>query len=285
VDAVREWRRPLDGSVGLVPTMGALHEGHLSLVRRARTECDHVAASLFVNPAQFGPGDDLGRYPRDLARDQRQLRETGCDLLFAPAALAMYPPGCDTVVEPGAVAAGLEGERRPGHFRGVATVVAKLFNIFTPTRAYFGRKDAQQLAVIQKLAADLNWGVQVVPCETIRAADGLAHSSRNAYLSPGERAAAPVLFHALEAARRRFLAGERDAEALREAMLDVLAAEPLATTDYVSVADPCTLRELGLVESRALVSLAVRIGGTRLIDNVLLSNATLGACGPALLLR
>ena len=273
VDAVREWRRSLDGSVGLVPTMGSLHEGHLSLVRRARGECDHVAASLFVNPTQFGPGDDLGRYPRDLPRDQRLFQETGCDLLFAPAAQEMYPPGCDTVVEPGAVAARLEGERRPGHFRGVATVVSKLVNIVTPTRAYFGRKDAQQLVVIQKMVADLNVDVVVVPCETIRAPDGLALSSRNAYLSPEERAAAPVLYRALEAARCRFQAGERDAAALRAAMLEVLATETLATTDYVSVADPCTLRELARVESRALASLAVRIGATRLIDNVLMADA------------
>ena len=269
IAAVREWRHPLKGSVGLVPTMGALHEGHLSLVRRARAECDHVAASLFVNPKQFGPGDDLGRYPRDLPRDQRLLQETGCDLLFAPSAQEMYAPDCDTVVEPGAVAASLEGEQRPGHFRGVATVVSKLFNLVTPTRAYFGRKDAQQLAVIQKMVADLSWDVVVVACETMRGPDGLALSSRNAYLSPAERAAAPVLYHALDGARRRFRAGERDAAALRAAMVEVLANEPLAATDYVSVADPCTLRELARVESRALVSLAVRIGETRLIDNVL----------------
>ena len=273
IAAVHEWRGRLAGSVGLVPTMGALHEGHLSLVRRARAECDHVVASVFVNPTQFGPGDDIRSYPRDLPRDERLLRETGCDLLFAPAAREMYPPDSDTVVEPGAVAASLEGERRPGHFRGVATVVSKLFNIVTPTRAYFGRKDAQQLAVIQKMVADLNVDVVVVPCETIRDSDGLALSSRNSYLSPNERAAAPVLYHALESARRRFRAGERDAAALREAMLEVLANEPLATTDYVSVADPRTLRELPRVEAGALVSLAVRIGSTRLIDNVLLPDA------------
>jgi pantoate--beta-alanine ligase len=268
IAAVREWRRRLGGRVGLVPTMGALHEGHLSLVRRARAECDHVAASLFVNPTQFGPREDLARYPRDLPRDRRLLEGTGCDLLFAPTPAEMYPDGFDTRVEPGAVAAPLEGERRPGHFSGVATVVLKLFHIFEPTRAYFGRKDAQQLAVIRKVVADLDVNVEVVPCDTVREPDGLAMSSRNAYLSPEERAAAPVLHRALLAARKRFEEGERDAETLRETMLEVLAKEPLARTDYVSVADPLTLRELERVATGALASLAVRFGSTRLIDNL-----------------
>jgi len=250
--------------------MGALHEGHLSLVRRARAECDQVVASVFVNPTQFGPREDLTRYPRDPGRDQRLLEEARCDLLFIPAPEEMYPPASDTFVEPGAVAAPLEGERRPGHFRGVATVVLKLFNIVAPTRAYFGRKDAQQLAVIRKMVADLNVDVLVVPCATVREPDGLALSSRNAYLSPEERAAATVLYRALGSAGRCFQAGERDAAALRAAMLDVLVAEPGARTDYVSVADPLTLRELERVETHALLSLAVRIGGTRLIDNVVL---------------
>jgi pantoate--beta-alanine ligase len=254
--------------------MGALHQGHLSLVRRARAECDHVVASLFVNPAQFGPGEDLARYPRDRPRDERLLEETGCDLLFAPPPEEMYPRGFDTHVEPGAVAGPLEGERRPGHFRGVATVVLKLFHVVAPTRAFFGRKDAQQLAVIRKMAADLDLDVAVVPCETVREPDGLAMSSRNAYLSPGERAKAPVLQRALAAARERFRAGERDAATLRAAMLEVLAAEPLAATDYVSVADPLSLRELERAEPGALVSLAVRLGGTRLIDNLLLPSST-----------
>ncbi len=268
IAAVREWRRRLGGRVGLVPTMGALHEGHLSLVRRARAECDHVAASLFVNPTQFGPREDLARYPRDLPRDRRLLEGTGCDLLFAPTPAEMYPDGFDTRVEPGAVAAPLEGERRPGHFSGVATVVLKLFHIFEPTRAYFGRMDAQQLAVIRKVVADHDVDVAVVPCDTVREPDGLAMSSRNAYLSPEERAAAPVLHRALLAARKRFEEGERDAETLRETMLEVLAKEPLARTDYVSVADPLTLRELERVATGALASLAVRFGSTRLIDNL-----------------
>ncbi len=270
IAAVRDWRRRLKGSVGLVPTMGALHEGHLSLVRRARAECDHAAASLFVNPAQFGPREDLSRYPRDLPLDRRMLEENGCDLLFAPTPAEMYPDGFDTRVEPGAVAAPLEGERRPGHFSGVATVVLKLLHVFEPTRAYFGRKDAQQLAVIRKMVADLDVNVEIVPCETVREADGLAMSSRNAYLSPEERAAAPVVYRALCAARKRFESGERDAETLREAMREVLAAEPLAKTDYVSVAHPLTLRELERLGDGAVVSLAVRFGATRLIDNVAL---------------
>jgi pantoate--beta-alanine ligase len=273
ISAVREWRRGLTGSVGLVPTMGALHEGHLSLVRRAREECDQVAVSLFVNPTQFGPREDLARYPHDLARDQSLLRETRCDLLIAPAAEEMYSASFDTFLEPGAVAAPLEGERRPGHFRGVATVVLKLFNIVAPTRAYFGQKDAQQLVVIRKMVADLNLDVVVVPCATVREPDGLALSSRNAYLSAEERAAAPVLYRALDTARQRYQSGERKAAALRAAMLEVLGAEPRARVDYVSVADPLTLRELERVEAGALLSLAVRMGGTRLIDNVLLPDA------------
>jgi pantoate--beta-alanine ligase len=270
IAAVREWRSQSRGAIGLVPTMGALHDGHLSLLRRARAECDRVAASLFVNPLQFGPREDLGRYPRDLARDQRLFEENGCDLLFAPAPEEMYPAGFDTFVEPGLVAGPLEGERRPGHFRGVATVVLKLLNIVAPTRAYFGCKDAQQLAVIRKMALDLDVDVALVPCETVREPDGLALSSRNAYLSPKERAAAPVLYRALSAARQRYEAGERDGAALRLAMLQVLEAEPRATTDYVSVSDPLTMRELERVEAGALLSLAVRIGSTRLIDNVIL---------------
>ena len=270
VSAVREWRQRLTGTVGLVPTMGALHEGHLSLVRRARAECDQVAVSVFVNPTQFGPQEDLARYPRDLSRDQRLLDEARCDLLFAPAPEEMHSASFDTFVEPGAVAAPLEGERRPGHFRGVATVVLKLFNIVAPTRAYFGQKDAQQLAVIRKMVADLNVDVALVPCATVRERDGLALSSRNNYLSPEDRAAAPVVYRALDTARQYFRAGQRDAAALRAVMLEVLGSEPRARVEYVSVTDPFTLRELERVETGALLSLAVRMGGTRLIDSVLL---------------
>jgi pantoate--beta-alanine ligase len=272
IPEVRAWRDERRGDVGLVPTMGALHQGHLSLLSRARAECDRVAASVFVNPAQFGPKEDFERYPRDLERDRRLLAEAGCDLLFAPSASEVYPPGFDTWVEPGAVAAPLEGERRPGHFRGVSTVVLKLLLIVRPDRAYFGRKDAQQLAVIEHLVRDLDVEVAIVPCDIVREPDGLALSSRNAYLNPEQRRAAPVLHRALEAARAAFRAGERGAEALRALMDRTLEAEPLARVDYVSVADPDTLRELDFVEERGLASLAVFFGRTRLIDNVLLGD-------------
>jgi pantoate--beta-alanine ligase len=266
---VRAWRHRAPGTVGLVPTMGYLHEGHLSLARRARAENDRVAASLFVNPTQFGPREDLSRYPRSLARDQELLAAAGCELLFAPEPTEVYPPGHETFVDVGSVAAPLEGERRPGHFRGVATVVLKLFGIFEPTRAYFGEKDAQQLAVIRRMARDLDVPVEVVPCPTVREADGLAMSSRNSYLAAAERAAAPVLYRALEAARTRWDAGERDADTLRDTMRVVLEIEPLAKVDYASVADPDTFRELsGRIEGPAHLLLAVQVGPARLIDNL-----------------
>ena len=273
IAAVREWRRGLEGPLGLVPTMGYLHEGHASLVRRARAECSHVAATVFVNPAQFGPGEDLARYPRDLARDQALLAGVGCDLLFAPEAPEVYPPGFGTTVDPGPVSLPLEGERRPGHFRGVATVVLKLFNVFQPQRAYFGQKDAQQLAVIRRMARDLDLPVEVVGCPTVREADGLARSSRNAYLEPEERRAAPVLFQALSRAKAQWDAGVRDPEALRAAMRETLAAEPRARVDYVSAADPLTFRELHAPAPSALLSMAVFLGKARLIDNVVLEEA------------
>ena len=270
---VRRWRAESGGDVGLVPTMGYLHAGHVSLVERARRENARVAASVFVNPTQFGPQEDLARYPRDLPRDGGLLAGAGCDLLFAPAPEEMYPAGFATVVDAGAVSAPLEGERRPGHFRGVATVVLKLLGIFTPTRAYFGEKDAQQLAVIRRAAKDLDLPVQVVGCPTVREADGLAMSSRNSYLDAGQRRAAPVLYRALSAARDAVRGGERDAGALRRLMQDVIEKEPLARIDYVSVADPDTFSELTSLEGPALALLAVRVGPARLIDNLLL-------CGP-----
>ncbi len=264
---VRAWRRGLT-TVGLVPTMGALHDGHLALVRRARAECEHVAVSIFVNPTQFGPTEDLERYPRPLERDLALLREERVDLVFLPSVEEMYPPGSDATVVPGAVAHRLEGRTRPGHFRGVATVVTKLFNIVQPDRAYFGEKDGQQLRVVQALVRDLCLPVEIVPVPTVREPDGLALSSRNIYLSPKERRAATVLFRALQAARERWQAGERRGSALRRAMQAVIDAEPLATADYVSVADPLTLRELRRATGNAFVSLAVRIGGVHLIDNI-----------------
>ena len=262
------WRHAAGGRVGLVPTMGALHAGHLSLLARARAECDHLATSVFVNPAQFGPQEDLSRYPRDLARDQAALAAAGCDLLFAPGAREMYPQGFETWVVPGDTAAFLEGQRRPGHFRGVATVVLKLFHICLPHRAYFGRKDAQQLAVIRRLVLDLDVPVEIVACDTVREPDGLALSSRNVYLSPAERRAAPVVHRALRAAHEAFRGGERSAEALRQTMRQVLEAEPLARLDYLSVADARSLRELLRVEGPAVASLAVFFGRTRLIYNL-----------------
>ena len=263
------------GSVGLVPTMGYLHDGHLELVRHARVANETVAVSVFVNPTQFGPDEDVLTYPQDVERDQVLLEEVGCDLLFHPAVEEMYPPGgADIHVVPGKLAAVLEGASRPGHFRGVATVVAKLFNIVQPERAYFGQKDGQQLAVIRRMVRDLDFPVEIVAVPTVREPDGLAMSSRNTYLSPRERSAATVLYRALTRARELHLEGEQDAEVLRAAMFDVLASERLAGVDYVSVADPETLEEMALVDSDAMASLAVRIGRTRLIDNVLLGSST-----------
>ena len=268
---LREARRALRGSLGFVPTMGYLHEGHISLVRRARAENDHVAASIYVNPLQFGPREDLAAYPRDLPSDLAMLKEAGVDLVFTPTGAEMYPKGFDTVVEVGGVTATLEGALRPGHFKGVATVVTKLFNLVQPDRAYFGQKDAQQCAVIQKMADDLNMPLEVVICPTVRQPDGLAMSSRNTYLNEAERLAAPVIYRALSAAKQRYETGERDAEALRRLVRDLIATEPLFTSvDYVSVADAGTLQELDRVDAPALLSLAVRLGRTRLIDNILL---------------
>jgi pantoate--beta-alanine ligase len=267
---VRAWRGSGSGPLGLVPTMGYLHAGHVSLVERARRENARVAASLFVNPTQFGPSEDLARYPRDLERDKALLEAAGCDLLFAPTVEEMYRAGATTFVDVGPVSAPLEGDRRPGHFRGVATVVLKLFNIVQPDRAYFGQKDAQQLAVIRRLTRDLDVPVEIVACPTVREPDGLAMSSRNAYLTPEQRRAAPVLYRALSAARVLWARGERDCGQLRQAVRRTLDAEPLARTDYVSAADPETFAELEAAGGPVLLSLAVFLGKARLIDNVLL---------------
>jgi pantoate--beta-alanine ligase len=270
IDAFRQARARV-GRLGLVPTMGYLHEGHLSLVRQARAECGAVAVSIFVNPTQFGPREDLSRYPRDLERDLRLLGQEHVDLVFAPSVDEIYPPGWSTFVDVRDVTEMLEGAVRPGHFGGVATVVCKLFNIVQPTRAYFGQKDAQQTVVVRKMARDLDMSLDVVVVPTMREPDGLAMSSRNVYLSAEQRRAAAVVYRALSAAGARYAAGERDAEALRQAMRAMLAAEPLADPEYVSVADAQTLRELDQVGAAgALCSLAVRFGTTRLIDNLLL---------------
>jgi pantoate--beta-alanine ligase len=260
--------RPRFKEMGLVPTMGFLHEGHLSLMRRAKGECGAVTASIFVNPTQFAPGGDFDKYPRDMDRDLTLLQEAGVDLVFTPSPEEIYPEGFAASVIVGGVSEGLEGASRPGHFAGVATVVLKLINIVQPTRAYFGQKDAQQAAVIQKLAHDLDLPAQIVIAPTVREADGLAMSSRNSYLAPNERAAAVVLHRALTAAESLFNDGERSAAALRAAMTAVLAGEPLAEVDYVSIADPLTLKEISKIKTGALVSMAVKIGSARLIDNL-----------------
>ena len=263
----REVPRPL----GLVPTMGALHEGHLSLTRQARADNATMAASIFVNPTQFGPNEDFTTYPRSMERDLELLEAQGTDLVFAPLPPEVYPDGFDTWIEPGAVAEGMEGAARPGHFRGVATVVAKLFTITRPDRAYFGQKDGQQVAVIRKMNADLNLGVDVVTMPTIREPDGLAMSSRNAYLTDEERAAAPVVYRALCAAESLWGTGERDANRLQAAALVELQREPLVSAvDYVSVVDAATMASLNALEDgrQAMIATASRLGSVRLIDNV-----------------
>jgi pantoate--beta-alanine ligase len=271
ISELRNLRAGTPEPVGFVPTMGFLHDGHLSLVRRSHNECASTAASIFVNPAQFAPSEDLTAYPRDLDRDLDLLEKAGADLVFAPAsAREIYPPGYATWVSVGGVTERLEGTSRPTHFRGVTTVVAKLFCLVGPQRAYFGQKDAQQALVIDRLIADLNFDIDLVVAPTVREADGLAMSSRNTYLSPAERRAAPVLRRALDLAESLWESGERSTASIRTRMLDLLAAEPLARVDYVSVANPGTLDELERIERRALVSLAVRIGTTRLIDNTVL---------------
>ena len=264
----RELPRPL----GLVPTMGALHEGHLSLTRQARADNATMAASIFVNPTQFGANEDFTTYPRTFERDLELLEAQGTDLVFAPLPDEVYPDGFDTWIEPGAVAEGMEGAARPGHFRGVATVVAKLFTITRPDRAYFGQKDGQQVAVIRKMNADLNLGVDVVTMPTVREPDGLALSSRNAYLTPEQRAAAPVVYRALRAAESLWHTGERDANRLQAAALSVLQAEPLiSAVDYVSVVDAATMSPLNVLNERpAMIATAARLGSVRLIDNVVL---------------
>jgi pantoate--beta-alanine ligase len=268
-----ELRAALDDTprpVGLVPTMGWLHEGHRSLMRRARAECATTVVSVFVNPRQFSDPADLERYPRSEARDLAMCEEERVDIVFAPSVDEVYPAGFDTIVHVGAIALPLEGAARPGHFDGVATVVAILFSLVGAERAYFGQKDAQQLLVIRRMATDLAIGTEVVACPTVREIDGLALSSRNVHLSPAERAAAPVLHRALAAAREAWSGGVRSGDVLRDRMREILASEPLADTEYVSVADLGTLAELDRVEGPSLLSMAVRFGPTRLIDNELL---------------
>ncbi|WP_267130029.1 pantoate--beta-alanine ligase [Cumulibacter manganitolerans] len=260
------------GTLGLVPTMGFLHDGHLSLVRRAKEDCGSAIASIFVNPLQFGPKEDLATYPRDLDRDLSLLEATGCDLVWTPGDEDVYPPGFDTYVDVHGITDVLEGGRRPGHFRGVSTVLSVIFNVVQPTRAYFGQKDAQQVVVVRKLVRDLGMPLEVVAAATVREPDGLAMSSRNTYLDPTERERAVVLRRALDAVEKAWQDGEIHGAALRSAMSAVLAAEPLAEPDYVSIAHPDTLEELDHVDPSvgALASMAVRLGKPRLLDNVVL---------------
>ena len=258
-------------SIGFVPTMGALHEGHLSLVRRAREECDTVVASVFVNPIQFGPNEDYLNYPRDPERDSGLLKKEGVDHLFSPSAEEMYPEGPQTSIDVGGVAQLLEGEFRPGHFAGVATVVKKLFDAALPDKAYFGQKDAQQCAVVRQLVRDLNLPVEIVVCPIVREQDGLAMSSRNAYMNEEEREVALVLFRSLRRARELLEGGASSAAAIEAAMRAVLEAEPLAKIDYAAVVDAATFQPIERVEKDAVCALAVWIGRARLLDNMTIS--------------
>ncbi|MCL0036037.1 pantoate--beta-alanine ligase [Dehalococcoidia bacterium] len=270
IPAMKEIRGELPEPVGFVPTMGYLHEGHLSLVRRARGENRSVAVSIFVNPTQFGPQEDFETYPRDIERDLTLLRQEGIDAVFLPAAEEMYPADFNSWVLVEGMTEILEGASRPGYFRGVATIIAKLLNIVEPARAYFGQKDAQQALVIKKMVADLNMNPQIIVAPTVREPDGLAMSSRNIYLNPEERQAALVLWKSLSLAQQLRSGGERSADRIRRQMIALIEGEPGALIDYVSIADPESLRELDEIDSPALVSLAVWIGKTRLIDNVIL---------------
>jgi len=266
--SVLEEARSRGATVGLVPTMGALHEGHLALIRKARSENDLVAVSIFVNPTQFVAGEDRETYPRDLARDLQLARSAGADLVFGPPVEEMYPKGFSTWVEVEGLTQGLCGASRPGHFRGVCTVVAKLFNICRPDRAYFGEKDAQQLAVIKKMVSDLDIPLAIVPCPTVRESDGLALSSRNVRLSPEARAQAPVLYRALSAALTLVENGERDARRLNDEICAVLAEADLAKIDYVEIVDADDLVPVDVLAGPCLIALAVWFGKTRLIDNI-----------------
>ena len=270
ISMMKTLRRDITDSVGFVPTMGYLHDGHLSLVKQARADNGITIVSIFVNPTQFGPKEDFKTYPRNIERDLALLRETNTDIVFIPSSEEMYPQGFSSWIEVQKITDRLEGEHRPGHFKGVTTVVAKLFNIVEPTRAYFGQKDAQQAVVIKKMVADLNMNVEVITAPTVRESDGLAMSSRNTYLNTQERQAATVLFKALTKAQQMWESGHSRAATLRQEMISLISKEPLAKIDYISIADAQTLEELDEIDRQALVSLAVKIGKTRIIDNIAL---------------
>jgi len=258
------------GKLGLVPTMGALHEGHLSLVRSAKAQCDVVAVSLFVNPTQFGPNEDLSKYPRTFERDLELLQKEGVDFLFAPTTAEMYPPGATTFVNVDGLSEKLDGKSRPGHFRGVTTVVSKLFHIVEPDRAFFGQKDAAQVAVIRKMVRDLDFPVEIVVCPIVRESDGLALSSRNVYLDAKQRKSALVLSRSLQRVREEFDRGERDAARLIAAGKQILSEEPSVRLDYFEIVDPATLDPVAQITRPALVAVAAFVGATRLIDNLLM---------------
>ncbi len=273
IDSITEFKNEktkLRGPLGFVPTMGYLHQGHMKLVQTSKQNNPHTAVSIFVNPTQFAPSEDFSSYPRDLKRDLDLLEKAGVDLVFTPSAKEIYPSNFQTYVTVEEVSKPLEGSLRVGHFRGVATVVCKLFNIIEPKVAYFGQKDAQQVAVIKQMVRDLNMNVTLQVVETVREPDGLAMSSRNVYLSAEERKAAPILWKALTACKNLYGSGERDTNLLREQAVKIITSEPLAKIEYVSIADKETLAELIRVSNGALLSLAVRFGKTRLIDNVVL---------------
>jgi pantoate--beta-alanine ligase len=267
---MKKYRRALTGDVGFVPTMGYLHEGHLSHILRSKKENAHSGASIFVNPTQFGPSEDFERYPRDYPRDFAMLEQAGTDFVFLPTPQEMYPQEYNTWVEVLGVTDVLEGAIRPGHFKGVATVVAKLFNIVEPTRAYFGQKDAQQCVVVKKMARELNMNLEVIIGPTLREPDGLAMSSRNVYLSPEERAQAPILNQSLVLAKQLWDKGERDCHNIRQAMEDLIKQKPLGKIEYISIANAYTLEELRKAQKPLVISMAVKFGKTRLIDNLLL---------------
>lgn len=261
--------RHADKTIGLVPTMGFLQEGHLSLIRQARRENDLVILSIFVNPIQFGMGEDFEEYPRDLEGDASLAEQNGCHIIYAPTVTEMYPNGYATFVDVEHLTEGLCGASRPGHFRGVTTVVAKLFNIVTPDHAYFGQKDAQQVLVIQRMAKDLNMDVDVVIMPTVREADGLAMSSRNTYLTPKQRTAATILFRSLREAEAKIKNGQRDTNAIIQFINQTIANEPLANIDYIAIVDTEELKPIEIINGRTLIALAIRVGKTRLIDNII----------------
>ncbi len=270
IDEMKQLRKQVSEPVGFVPTMGYLHDGHLSIVKGAREENSTVIVSIFVNPTQFGPSEDFDSYPRDYPRDLAMLEKQNVDFVLMPPVTEMYRSHFDSWVEVGEISRHLEGASRPTHFRGVTTVVVKLFNIVQPTRAYFGQKDAQQLIVIKKMVADLNMNLEVVACPTLREPEGLAMSSRNTYLKPDERKAAAVLHQSLILAQQLWSQGEKEAEKIRQKMTELIQRQPLAHIDYISIADTETLEELKEVKPPALVSIAVKIGKPRLIDNIVL---------------